>query len=72
VIPSFVEDVLGLMSETSDRNEYLDKTVELLIKIRSESRLKRDFTTADKIRNELEQAGIKLLDGKMGTTYQLD
>lgn len=71
-IPSFIEEVLGLKSESINQNEYLDKTINLLIKMRSEARFNRDYFTADQIRNELEKAGIKLLDGKMGTTYQLD
>lgn len=71
-IPFFIEDVLGLKAESSNKNEYLDKTLALLLKIRSEARLNRDFKTADKIRDELELAGIKLLDGKTGTEYQVE
>lgn len=72
ILPDFVTNVLGLKSEEENASKYLDTTLKLLIDIRARSRANRDFSTADQIRNELEAAGIKLLDGKTGTEYQID
>jgi cysteinyl-tRNA synthetase len=71
-IPDFVENVLGLKVEEENANTHLATTLNLLIDIRAKSRANRDFATADQIRNELETAGIKLLDGKNGTHFQID
>lgn len=71
-IPDFVENVLGLKVEEENANAHLATTLNLLIDIRAKSRANRDFATADQIRNELETAGIKLLDGKNGTHFQID
>lgn len=72
ILPDFVTNVLGLKSEEENASKHLDTTLKLLIDIRANSRANRDFSTADQIRKELEAAGIKLLDGKNGTEYQID
>ena len=71
---AFVFDVLGL----EDGNAFakaddskLSGTVELLIKLRAEARLNKDFATSDKIRDELLALGIQLKDGREGTSFIL-
>lgn len=49
--------------------EILDKEIEDLIKKRQEARNKRDFKTADEIREQLLKLGIKLLDTKDGVRW---
>jgi cysteinyl-tRNA synthetase len=61
----YVEDILGLKS-ISGSNEKLEKVLELLIEIRKEAKSKKDFATSDKIRHQLQQAGILLKDEKDG------
>ena len=62
----YVEDILGLKMETAADNSKLDGVVQLLIRIRKESRAKKDYVTSDKIRNELQMLGIQLKDEKDG------
>jgi len=62
----FVEEILGLKMETAADNNKLDGAVQLLIKIRKESRAKKDYVTSDQIRNELQTIGIQLKDEKDG------
>jgi len=50
--------------------EVLDEEIEALIQKRQKARANRDFATADKIREQLETQGIKLLDTKEGTRWQ--
>ena len=69
---AFVFDVLGL--EDGDAfakadDSKLSGAVELLIKLRKEARENKDFTTSDKIRDELLALGIQLKDGREGTTF---
>ncbi len=72
-IHAFVFDVLGLVDSSSedDNSDKLSGTVELLIKLRAEARLNKDFATSDKIRDELIEIGIQLKDGKEGTTFSV-
>jgi cysteinyl-tRNA synthetase len=70
---AFLFDVLGLEDiASSDQGEKLGKTIELLIGLRSDARLNKDFQTSDKIRNQLSEIGIQLKDGKDGTTFSIE
>jgi cysteinyl-tRNA synthetase len=61
----WLEDILGLKNP-KENNEALNSVMELLIEIRKESRANKDFSTSDKIRNQLNKAGILLKDEKNG------
>jgi cysteinyl-tRNA synthetase len=63
----YLEDIFGLTSENSKDNSKLDGVLQLIIDIRKEARLKKDFSTSDKIRNTLTEIGIALKDEKDGT-----
>jgi cysteinyl-tRNA synthetase len=71
----FIHEVLGIapVKEFSDdTEETLNKTVELLIKIRNKARAQKDFETSDNIRDQLLQFGVQLKDGKDGTQFTLN
>jgi len=68
----FVLDILGLQNVSENNasgSNKLSETVELLIKMRAEARINKDFALSDKIRDELAEIGIQLKDGKDGTTF---
>ncbi|NNC62599.1 MAG: cysteine--tRNA ligase [Eudoraea sp.] len=69
----FVFDVLGLESTTqlNASSDKLGGVVALLIQLRNEARANKDFATSDKIRDELAEMGIQLMDGKEGTTFSI-
>lgn len=54
------------------KEEVLDADIERLIEERQAARANRDFTTADRIRDELAAQGIKLLDTKDGVRWTRD
>ena len=62
----WLEDILGLRSVSEADNEKLRGVMQLLIDIRKEAKSKKDFSTSDKIRNQLSQLGITLKDEKSG------
>jgi cysteinyl-tRNA synthetase len=68
----FVTEILGLKNEAdSTSDSKMNDAMELLISLRNEARAKKDFATSDKIRNDLQKAGIQLKDGKEGTTWEV-
>lgn len=72
---TYFEDVLGLggdVSSQSDANDKLDDVMKLLLEIRTEAKSKKDFTTADAIRDHLKEIGITVMDGKDGADWQFN
>lgn len=70
---SFVFDILGLQPISETQNGKTEDLINLLIDIRSEARKNKDFATSDKIRDELQEIGIRLKDEKDGkTTFEID
>ena len=68
----FVPDVLGLMDEISDDSkELLDGLVQMLITIRKEVKEKKDYATADAIRDRLNALGVTIKDTKDGTEWSV-
>jgi len=73
--------ILGLLQRTPKRffEELPQKMVDIdpseiqrLIAQRAEARAKKDWATADKIRDQLKAKGVVLEDGPEGTTWRLD
>ena len=71
---SFVFDILGLENQNNalHNSDTLSSVVGLLIQLRNEARANKDFSTSDKIRDQLAGMGIQLNDGKDGTTFSLN
>jgi cysteinyl-tRNA synthetase len=68
-------NVLGLFQQPAAADSQRDDTLvqslmELLISLRAEARQKKDFQTADRIRNGLSTLGITLEDRKDGTGWK--
>ncbi len=61
---------LNLLNE-KELDADLKKFIEAKIAERQEAKKNKDFVTADKIREELEQRGILLKDTREGVTYEL-
>ena len=74
MLHSMIDDVLGIWpSESAGGNEELTSgLVELLIEIRKDARTNKDFVLSDKIRDDLKELGVQLMDGKDGTTFSID
>jgi len=69
----FVFEILGLENQDSisQNSDKLSNVIGLLIQLRNEARANKDFSTSDKIRDQLAEMGIQLKDGKDGTTFSL-
>jgi cysteinyl-tRNA synthetase len=66
----FVFEILGLSNDKAEgNNDLLNKLMNLVLDIRQDAKIKKDYSTSDKIRDSLSSIGVSLKDGKEGTTW---
>ncbi len=69
-------DIFGLQDEYASGGntlyDSLDGVMNLVIELRQEARSKKDWATADKIRDTLAKEKIVIKDGKEGTSWNLN
>ncbi len=63
----FVFDILGLKQDNNDNNADADTLMKFIMSLRTDAKSKKDFSTSDKIRDELASLGFKIKDEKDGT-----
>ncbi len=72
---TFMFDILGLKEENTASdiagNEAYEKAVDLLLNMRMEAKAKKDWSTADFIRNKLSDIGFDVKDTKDGFEWKL-
>ncbi len=71
-LQSTAEDVLGIVDfgQKESTSSIEKELIELFIKIRIDAKKEKNFTLADKVRDELKLLGIVLEDSKEGTIYK--
>lgn len=66
----FIFEVLGLISDQNNENsEKLDEVLKMLIEMRNQARVDKNWALSDQIRDQLLALDIQLKDGKNGTEY---
>ena len=67
--------MLGIYAEeevASDEHAALtEQLMSLILEIRQDARQRKDWATADKIRDQLEQLNVELQDSRSGTTWKI-
>jgi len=67
----FVSDVLGLKEEEGAGNELLGEVINMLLTIRQEAKINKDWATSDRIRDGLVRLGIAVKDRKDGFDWEI-
>ncbi len=67
-------DILGLKQEDAADNgdELIGELMNTILSIRKEAKLKKDWTTADLIRDQLGKLNIRIKDTKDGAEWTRD
>jgi len=71
----FVFDILGLKDDINPGNNddgTINNLMDIIINIRNQSKEKRDWTTADLIREELKKLHISIQDNKESSTWNYE
>jgi cysteinyl-tRNA synthetase len=69
----FVFDILGLTNESASGREdekLTGELVNIIINLRQDAKVKKDFAVSDKIRSEMNRVGIILKDKKDGVEWE--
>ncbi len=65
-----VHEILGLKNEKDSENDLSSEIIEAVLNIRQEAKKRKDFTTADQIRDALTALGIEIKDKKDGFEWK--
>ena len=72
----FTNDILGLQDDhangSDEREEAFGKVVDMVLDLRAKAKANKDWTTSDRIRDELAAAGFEIKDTKDGATWKLN
>lgn len=63
---NYLENIFGLKNPSANNEKTLQHVLQLLVDIRKDAKLRKDFVTSDKIRNQLMEMGVLLKDEKGG------
>jgi len=72
---TFVFDILGLVSENNEAGasgKLTESLIDLLLNIRLQAKLNKDWATSDKVRDELKALGVIIKDTKDGFEWELE
>jgi cysteinyl-tRNA synthetase len=69
IYSDFVFDILGLKQEKDCDSADTEGLMQLILSIRADVKAKKDFTTSDKIRDELTKLNFIIKDGKDGAAW---
>ncbi len=67
----FIFDILGLQQKEGRHGELDEKLINTILQIRQEAKERKDFETADKIRDELQKLGVEVRDVKGGFEWDI-
>ena len=70
---TFLDDIFGLKNdlEAGDNSGLVEGLMDLIIDIRQNARANKDWTTADQVRDKMNELNITLKDGAEGTSWTL-
>lgn len=70
---TFVFDILGLTPESQDNSndKLAGSLIDMLLNLRLQAKANKDFTTSDRIRDELAKLGVTVKDKKDGFEWEI-
>ncbi len=69
LVQDFIYDILGLKDDMTEETEDFENLIDLVINLRNEAKINKDYATSDRIRLGLESIGIQLQDSKDSTLW---
>jgi cysteinyl-tRNA synthetase len=67
---AFLFDILGMKPQSGERSNLTDALMSVVLDIRQEAKLNKNWAVADTIRDRLTQIGIVIKDTKEGAVWE--
>ena len=73
IFDTYLFDILGMRDEEiKDDSHIVDGLMQTILNIRQEAKVRKDYKTADQIRNELEKLNIQIKDTREGASWEIN
>ena len=67
----FIIDILGFTKKDKEENNLTKEIMDLILRLRKQSKSNKDWVSADLIREGLDKLGIEIQDSREGTKWKL-
>lgn len=73
IFKDFLFDICGVKFEEDhgEASQVLNNVVHVLLEMRAKAKADKNFQLSDELRNKLVEAGVKIKDGKEGSTWSI-
>jgi cysteinyl-tRNA synthetase len=73
IFKDFLFDICGVKfdEDTGESSRVLHNVVDVLLEMRAKAKADKNFQLSDELRNKLVAAGVKIKDGKEGSTWSI-
>ena len=71
IIEVFLRGILGIQESVATKSNHLDSVMQMLIEMRLQAKMDKNFALSDLIRDKLKASGIELMDTKEGSSWKL-
>lgn len=66
----YFRGILGIQETISNQSNHLDDVMGILIELRAQAKMEKNFVLSDAIRDKLKASGIELMDSKEGSSWK--
>jgi len=66
----YLRGILGIADSVKNESSYLDSILNVLIDLRLQAKMDKNFTLSDAIRDKVKALGIEIMDSKEGSSWR--
>ncbi len=71
IVEFYLRGILGIQESVASKSNHLDSVMQMLIEMRLQAKMDKNFALSDLIRDKLKSSGIELMDTKEGSSWKL-
>jgi cysteinyl-tRNA synthetase len=66
----YFRGILGIADAVTNESNHLDSVLSVLIDLRLQAKIDKNFALSDAIRDKVKASGIEIMDSKEGSTWR--